>query len=554
LLKPNSKITQLELQAFSEIESLMNLRKWFPEAGENDGTEFHRLTSGNPRVQSNALSVSAPSVFELLNRLGPAGINVEKQIELQLKTAVSRIKDSLSETFLEEIQAICLGLASLPPHIPIEILAKASGVKIETIKSFVADIGRALWLTDESIQFRDEPTETWFRKTFLPNQESFNTYIEMLEPLANQYTYVAEVLPHLYLQAEKYEKLIQITLSDSFLPEDDPIDARNVRVYRLQFAFRAALRANKYGDAVKIAMRAGEEMAGNQRQLVLFRNNIDLLVTLQGKQEVQDIAFKRLLNSGWNGSENVYTASLLSGINEYKGEARGYLRAAVNWLQIYFEEFRKSDERHKENEVTNDDVLELSYTFFNIYGVENCVDFLNRFTSKEFVFGVMKNLIKRLIDSGNFEAIDEFLKNCIRQPYYVVAIVSELFKVGKFSKKEFLEPCLSLLTVSNTRIEKPQRSYHDDNITSAIISFVEVCFYRNLAAKQLLRVLRHYVPLVASQMVYSDHQSQERTIYLKALAIRNFLEEKQEVDIDDILPKNLTDKKKKKNYYQDNEI
>src|SRR5690606_29750567 len=57
LLKPNSKITQLELQAFSEIESLMNLRKWFPEAGENDGTEFHRLTSGNPRVRSNALSV-----------------------------------------------------------------------------------------------------------------------------------------------------------------------------------------------------------------------------------------------------------------------------------------------------------------------------------------------------------------------------------------------------------------------------------------------------------------------------------------------------------------
>lgn len=554
LLKPNSKVVQVELESFSETESLINLRKKFPEAGKKDGTEFHRLTSGNPRVQANALSVSASSVSELLNRFGPAGITVEEQIELQLKAALSTIKDSLSDSFQEEIEAICLGLASLPPHIPIEILAKASDVKIETIKSFVADIGRALWLTDESVQFRDEPTETWFRKTYLANKDNFIAYIKILEPLSSQYTYVAEVLPHLYLQAEQYEKLIEIALSDNYLPEYNLIDARNVRVYRLQFAFRAALRANKYDDAVKIAMRAGEEMAGNHRQLVLFQNNIDLLVVLQDKQKVQDIAFKRLLNSGWNGSENIYTASLLSGINEYKGEARGYLRAAVNWLQIYFEEFRKSDERHKENEVTNDDVLELAYTFFNINGVENCVGFLNRFTSKEFVFGVMKNLTKRLIDFENFDAIDEFLKNCIRQPYYVVAIVSELFKVGRFAKKEFLEPCLSLLTNSKTRIEKPQRFYQDDNITNAIVSFVEVCLYRNLSAKQLLRVLRHYVPLVASQLVYSDHQSQERTIYLKALAIRFFLEEKQELDIENILPKNLVNKEKKKSYDQDNEI
>ena len=554
LLKPNSKITYLELKPFSEAESLINLQKWFPEADGKDGLEFHRLTSGNPRVQSNALSVSASSVFELLSRFGTAGTSVEEQIELQLKTAVSKIKDSLSASFQEEIQAICLGLASLPPHIPIEILAKASGVTNETIKSFVADIGRSLWHTDESVQFRDEPTETWFRKTFLPNKKSFETYVEILEPLSNQYTYVAEVLPHLYLQAEQYEKLIEIALSDNYLPEDNPIDARNVRVYRLQFAFRAALRANKYEDAVKIAMRAGEEMAGNQRQLVLLRSNIDLLFTLQDKQKVQDIAFKRMLNSSWNGSENVYTASLLSGINEYKGEARGYLRAAVNWLQIYFEEFRKSDERHKENEVTNSDVLELAYAFFNIYGVVNCVDFLNRFTSKEFVFGVMKNLTKRLIDIGNFDAIDKFLTNCIKQPYYIVAIVSELFKVGKFPEREFLEPCLNLLTGSKTRIEKPQRFYQDDNVINAIISFVEVCLRRNLPAKQLLRVLRHYVPLVASQIVYSDHQSHERTIYLKTLAIRNFLEDKSELEIDDILPKNLINKEKKKNYDQDNEV
>jgi GTPase SAR1 family protein len=554
LLKPNSKIAQFKLEAFSETESLINLRKWFPEADEKDGTEFHRLTSGNPRVQANALSVHASTVSELLSRLGPAGMTVEEQIELQLNTAISTIKDSLSDSFQEQIQAICLGLASLPPHIPIEILAKAAGVTTETIKSFVADIGRSLWLSDESVQFRDEPTETWFRKTFLAKKENFETYINILEPLANQYTYVAEVLPHLYLQAEQYEKLIEITLSDSYLPEDNPIDARNVRVYRLQFAFRAALRAKHYNDAIKIAMRAGEEVAGNQRQLGLFQNNIDLLVTLQDQQKVQDIAFKRLLSGAWNGSENVFTASLLSGINEYKGEARGYLRAAVNWLQIYFEDLRKSDERHPQNEVTERDVLELAYAFFNIYGVEDCIDFLNRFTSKAFVFDIMKSLIKRLIDIGNFEAINNFLQICIRQPYYTVAIVSELIKVGRFPEEQFIETCLCLLTGSKSRIKKPKQYYQGDNITPAIVSFIEACLHRNLPSAQLRRVLRHYIPLQASQMVYSAHQSQERTFYLKTLAIRNLLEDKSEVDIDAILPRNLADKKEKSDYDRDNEI
>ncbi|MGF7230370.1 hypothetical protein [Arachidicoccus sp.] len=554
LLKPNSKIVQFKLAAFSETESLINLRKWFSEADEKDGTEFHRLTSGNPRVQSNALSVHTSSVSELLNRLGPAGMTVEEQIELQLNTAVSKIKDFLSDSFQEQIQAICLGLASLPPHIPIEILAKASGVTTETIKSFVADIGRSLWLSDQSVQFRDEPTETWFRKTFLAKKENFEAYINILEPLANQYTYVAEVLPHLYLQAEQYEKLIEIALSDSYLPEDNPIDARNVRVYRLQFAFRAALRAKHYNDAIKIAMRAGEEVAGNQRQHGLFQNNIHLLVILQDKQKVQDIAFKRLLNGAWNGSENVFTASLLSGINEYIGEARGYLRAAVNWLQIYFEELRKSDERHTQNKVTERDVLELAYAFFNIYGVEDCIGFLNRFTSKAFVFGIMKSLIKRFIDIGNFEAINNFLEICIRQPYYTVAIASELIKVGRFPEEQFIETCLKLLTNSKSRIKKPKQYYHDDSITSAIVSFIEVCLYRNLPSIQLLRVLRYYIPLKASQMVYSAHQSQERAVYLKALAIRSLLEDKSEVDVDAILPQNLADKKEKSDYARDNEV
>ena len=340
LLQPQSFINQLELEPFSKEETIENLGKWFPKANEQDGIEFYRLTSGNPRVQANALDVKYDSINKLLTSLGPSGTSVEKQIEFQLNTAISKIKDLIPQEHHPQVNSICLGIA-IYPHIPIDVLSKVANVSIEHIRSFVSDIGRSLWLSDTSIQFRDEPAETWFRNTFLATKENYEEYITALEPLAHQLPYVAEVLPQLYLQARQYDKLIAIALSDSYLPEDNPIDARNIRVYRLQFAFKAALKLKNYKDAIKLAMRAGEEVAGNQRQIDLFRSNIDLLAIIQSKEKVQEIAFKRVLSSSWDGSENVYSASLLSSIADYQGEARGYLRAAINWLHIHFEERKK---------------------------------------------------------------------------------------------------------------------------------------------------------------------------------------------------------------------
>lgn len=99
------------------------------------------------------------------------------------------------------------------------------------------------------------------------------------------------------LQAEKYNELIDLALSDDLLPHDNPIDERNVRVYRLQFAFKAALKLKRYNHAAKLALRAGEEVAGDERQRELLEGNIDLIEPLQDEQRVQELAYKRELKS-----------------------------------------------------------------------------------------------------------------------------------------------------------------------------------------------------------------------------------------------------------------
>lgn len=545
LLKPNDNILSIELRPFCEKETFENLQSIFPTVSTNDGLEFYRLTGGNPRVQANALAASHPTVTALLSSFGPNLMTVEMQIDQQLRAAVSKIKEHQTPNFQQIINAICVGLSSLPPHIPISILASAAGVTTAAIKSFVADLGRPLWISDNAIQFRDEPTETWFRKTYLGQKENYLTYIARLEPLTAESTYVAEVLPQLYLQAGQYDKLIKTALSDELLPASNPIDARNVKIFRLRFAFIAALKSKKLKDAIQLSMRAGEEVAGSNRQFSLFKNNIDLLALLQGKEKVQEIAFKTKLRSGWDGSENIYTASLLSAISEYKGEARGYLRAAENWLSIYFKRKKSEQQDYSHDEqLSKRDLLEFAYAHLNINGVTASAAFLNTLKPQKNVSEVVAMLANRLIDAGKFSTLHEFAENWQDNPYYIVPIANEFLQVGMFISRSVAKKCLDKLNDRKTRIIIPTDQFYDDQQLTMIISFIETCFHYKLNSQKISSTLNYYVPEKANRMVVSSHSSKERFIFLKSLAIRLILKGRHEIEIEKIVPSELFAKKK----------
>jgi hypothetical protein len=540
MLKPLNYVQKFELEAFGESETLENLRNFFAEASEKDGGEFHRLTNGNPRVQMNALNVSSESVADMLEKLGPAGTTVEEQIKMQLESAVGNMKDRLPSEFHGQINSICVGLATLSPHIPIFILARAAGVSPDSVKSFVVDIGRSLWITDESVQFRDEPTETWFRNQFFADRINLENYIASLEPLSQQFTYAAEVLPQLYLQAEQYDKLIHIALSDQYLPEDNPIDARNVRVYRLQFAFKAALKSEQYKDAVKLAMRAGEEAASDKRQLSLLKNNIGLLVRLQSREKIQTIALKGLLEGNWSGSENIYSASLLSSIQDFKGEARGFLRAARNWLEIYFQETRKKKKDFDyERSLEDLDLVEMSFAYLNIEGADACLEFLNSLKPQNAVFRIVRLLTVKLIDINDLDAVYNFMGACREVPYFVIAICGELMKTGNIPSKQHIETCLRLLAGARTRIKINSKSIHDEHIIAAVLYLCEASFKRGLPAKLILKVLAYYVKEKPSDAIADSHFHSDRNIFFRALALRQLIKGQQEINVGEITPENL---------------
>lgn len=549
LLHPPSSVIQLLLEPFSKVETFNNLRQYISTATEDDALEFHRLTGGNPRVQANALNSGENDIARLLSGLGPLGTTVEDQIEAQLNSAIALVKDQLPATFQITIDSICRGLATLPPLIPLAVLAAAAAVDEDTVKSFVSDLGRPLWLSDMSVQFRDEPTETWFRNNFSATEEQVATYVTRIESLSHTFSYVAESLPSLLLHAGKYEELVDLALSDELLP-DNPIDERNVRVYRLQLAFRAALRLSRMYDAIRLALRAGEETAGNKRQLEILSRNVDLIAPLQSAQKVQELAFRRLLRSEWEGSENVYSSALLSSVDDFKGEARGYLRAANSWLRLYFEEREKLKEKHHQEKLRVEDLVELAFAYHNLFGIVEATDFLCRWRPPEFVYRLASRFIRRLVDAGDFDAVDRMSQIGSRNQYLMLAVTRELSETGKFPDADSLRECLILFTNKRTRIAKPRYAF-DDTMTEAIVSFAEACAENKLAGVQILRMLRHYFPRRASRSVSSKVQGADRNTYLRAVALEALLSGNPAIDLDDLLPSDWFENRKGHQYEQE---
>ncbi|MEM7143617.1 MAG: ATP-binding protein [Verrucomicrobiota bacterium] len=535
LLKPPSTIAKIALRQFSLQETVSHLRSFYPRSSEDDASEFHRLTNGNPRVQASALSGSHGNVSELLRLLGPAGSTIEDQISAQLDAAVSKLRDSNPDTIQKQIDAICMGLANLPPFIPLGILAEAASVTEAAIKSFVSDLGRPLWLSSDAVRFRDEPTETWFQSKFGADREQLERYIASLEPLAARFSYAAKSLPQLYYRADDLEKLLSLALSDDYLPDDNPIDARNIRLYRLQFAFKAALRLKHFGDACRLAFRAGEEVAGDVRQYELLADNVELIPSFHSPHRIQELAYGGKLTSSWRGSDNIFSAVLLSAVDAFKGESRSYLRGAEKWLDLYFRRIdERDDDQLPDDDLKDTDVVQFAWTYLNLFGGEKTVEFLERCSPGEYLFRVTRLLVRRLIDVCRFDEVNEISQIGADNVYLVLAVADELMSVGRFPPKTATKSALRRLHNGHA-IEIIGEYGHDDLSTPAILSLCEAAAAQELSKQKIKSVLRRYTIKFADRTVADAYSPGRRRTFLRGVALRSGLGGGEEPSISKLL-------------------
>jgi len=513
MLDPPPHALSLALNEFTLEETSTHLRQTFADASEPDVAEFHRLSSHNPRVQALALS-RQKTLPEMLRLLGPNPTTVDSVIDTLLEKSIATLRDAAGNPERSQIDLICAGLAALRPLIPIAVLAEMSGVNPDLVRSFALDLGRPLVVNEGTIQFFDEPAESWFRKRFKPDSSKLGRFIAHLSDLRSSSAYVAGVLPQLMLEAGQFSQLVDLALTSSGLPDSGPVERRDIELQRLQFAMKASLRIRRYPEAAKLALKAGGESAGDERQRALLQANADLVSVFMDSNGVQEIVSRRTFGSGWIGSHHVYEATILSGHADLIGEARSRLRMAEEWLGNWAQ--LSAEERQKEP-VTNTDRAMMVIAHLSIHGAESAADSLRRWTPRSISYEAGRIVAKCLLDHGRYQKLDELAVKAGNDLPLVLALAEEARNLNRWLPTEPIQRVFKLLARRQVQVD-----HGDSNRAlplSAVLAVIETAYHQSICdATEARDLLARYLPSQAPDHLSSRFGGSPRS-YLRACAL-----------------------------------
>ena len=479
ILNLKENILKIELNSMSVEETKQYLLTKFETVLDKDVKAFNKFTFGNPRVQSYLID-SDRSLSEIITLLGHKGLSCEDLIETQIQQHLNTLLEQHAYS-KEEIDLLCKSLAILPPMVPIDILAKASNIDKSLIISFAADLGLALFIKDEnnSIQFRDEPVETWFRKTFKATKEIFELIVTRLINLKDTNPYVAITIPRLLYGAERYDDLYNNAYS-SQLNITDPIQQQTIIVENLAYSIKIATQQKDYLNLNKLLLELSKVLSIKDRSLEFIFNNADIIATLAGSEFINDFLYReKQIDKA--GILYASSALMLSMNPIYHSEARMFLRLTEEFLKewVHYSEH----ERH-EHRIENQDRANITLAYLYTDGAEEAVYQLNRWLDDSIKFESMQIVVQHLVEHKQMDLIDELLiYTSSKNINMLFAIIVKLHYFKLPISKEITLIALRTLTKFRSKVE--------DTI---ILTILQLTLQYNFCKKSLLKLLDKYLP------------------------------------------------------------
>lgn len=473
------------LEGFDDDETGAFVRRHDPGADPRDFATFRRLTFGNPRVQANQLAL-AGTLAAAIDQLGPGGLSVEDVIEGQLEKGLAQVRDAQPEA---DIDALCTGLAALPPMVPIRILAQVGGTSAEQIASFASDFGggRPLMLREDALQFRDEPVEKWFIDNFVPDAEAAGRFVDRLAPFAVSDAYAALSLPQLMLQAGRHSALMDLALASDPGFADKPVERQAIVLQQVRFGLRSAFELDDMTSVAKLFVRAGEQVATSERQDRFLQDNADLVPLLSGAEITQDFVHRRRGGS-WFGSVNAYKAEMLAVMPETRDEARGFLHLAQRWLDEWVRRANARDPEDWtpfEDSIDDDSVAAMLFATCILEGAQAAAEFAESFTSGNFRFKFILSCARKMLDAGRSVEVAELLTRLWSGEARAAVHLAQRQR-GAHTGVELVRQTLSALNATD-RPAGPF-GYDDSNFADALLTVAE-CGARHGLREEALELL-----------------------------------------------------------------
>lgn len=414
----------LELPAFTPEETAKVVSMADPSATTLDAAEIHDRTAGNPRVVSTVLSESK-SIQEALGRLSgltTSSSPLESLMQEQINKAFNNAGRSRGE--LERAAQI---LTLLRPSVPLNVLAELAGTQAASVRSFISDLGRGLILDGQSVQFLDEPTETYFRTRHRATREVATRVASQLRTLSNSSAYAASSLPEVLWSANLHDELLALVATDDALPSTSDVERTQVEHLRVEFGLRAAVQLRRPDSIVQLALRAGAGRAGKGRQFTIIRDNPDLAGARMDPRVLGELIASRELPQSWPGSTLGAEAALLAhttgGTSTARSRARQAASAVAAWVRAPRERYSR------EENVTPEQVAHIALAILRTDGPAPAARYVSRWRPARFVLESSAALARMLISCANDEDVSELIVSSTH-PALLLGVLGEMQRVG----------------------------------------------------------------------------------------------------------------------------
>lgn len=494
MLDPPPGTVKIELTGFTLEQSRLHLESRFEPVQPGDAGEFHRRTGGNARVQAQVMRETR-TIEECLSRLSQVSGSDVTTVDDLLARLVDKVRYDNAPEDAAGIDAMCQALASLRPRIPIDVLVSLCGISSSLVRSFAADLRGSLVVDGDSLQFRDEPAETWFRSRFRPQGDALKAIITRLRPLAGGSAYVAASLPYLMWESGDFEELVGLALTDDELPAGNDLERQQIAHQRVQFALKATLRQRAWLPAARLALRAGAQGSGHSRRLRLLRRHSDLAGAFLDAQTIEDLVATRDLIGDWPNSNLLHEGALLSFARSQQDYARSRLRSAIDWTVAWVNAPRADHERHH---VGADDIADIAFGLLNVNGAAACVEFLQRWRPAHVALKPAAIIASRLVRHGRTHDITALLNQENASEYFQLGVVSAAAQADVTLDPSALERCVAGLCARTERVDLPSAfsiRYDDPDVILAVCWIVALGVRNQLLDRsEAERILTLYLP------------------------------------------------------------
>lgn len=497
------------LEGFDLKESAQHLRERFPLATAIDTREFHQRTFGNPRIQNGALS-TAVNLVELLANLSELPNSPDEAFESILQRRVDEVLDEPPDR--DALVKVLHLLAALRPRIPIAVVELLTGASESMIRSFASDLGGPVLLDGDSLQFKDEPTESLIRDRYMPFGGELTGLIDAIRPKTHSNIYLASSLPQLLWEIGDLDGLLALAMSDDALPTADLFERQRVDQSRSVFAVRAALTGGRVVEAAILAARCGILHAGGSRRTALLTKHPNL-----GGELLDNVTIEQLVSDRRTRAESIPSSlaregCLLSMNPDSAGDARSRLRSADSWVRAWS---RLPKPRREDKPVDDMDIANIAFGLLNTDGAKACVSFILSWRPEDVHYRVSRIVFARLLDRNDVASAEALARAAARNARVLLAYASAAFDANRTMAPGIASVLIALLQKRKTAISVVGPSHRATHQVPAAVSWAIASAIReNAVTEQEMSILvQRYVAPSAPSGLASDHNDRNEDAF-----------------------------------------